>query len=64
MIKMISTEAELELKEAKEAIQTLKEYCENRGNCENCDTDIQDWCVKYIVPRPDDWCPSNWKVGD
>ena len=33
----IPTEAELDLREAKEAIQILKEYCESRGRCDNCD---------------------------
>lgn len=61
-MKRIPTEAELELKEAKEAIQTLKEYCGSRGNCDNCDRDIQEWCVKYIPASPDDWNPSDWVV--
>ena len=61
-MKRIPTEAELELREAKEAIQTLREYCENRGSCDNCDRDIQEWCVEYIAPLPANWNPSDWKV--
>lgn len=61
-MKRIPTESELELKEAKEAIQTLKEYCESRGNCDNCDEAIQKWCVKYIPPSTTDWNPSDWVV--
>lgn len=59
----IPTEAELELKEAKEAIQTLKEYCERRGSCDNCDADIQEWCNEYIPPYLSNY-PSNWKVKE
>lgn len=54
-MKRIPTEAELELKEAKEAIQTLKEYCESRGNCDNCDREIQEWCEEYIPTFPSEW---------
>ena len=53
----IPTEAELELKEAKEAIQTLKEYCESRNNCDNCDRDIQEWCSN------NNCFPHDWKVN-
>lgn len=53
----IPTEAELELKEAKEAIQTLREYCESRGDCDNCDREIHEWCDANIVGLP--W---HWKV--
>lgn len=55
-MKRIPTEAELELREAKEAIQTLREYCENRGSCDNCDRDIQEWCSN------NNCFPHDWKV--
>lgn len=58
----IPTEAESDLREAKEAIQILKEYCESRGNCDNCDREIQEWCVKYIPPSTTEWNPSDWTV--
>ena len=58
-MKRIPTEAELELKEAKEAIQTLREYCESRGNCDNCDREIMEWCDRNL-----EWSPSNWKVNN
>ena len=61
-MKRIPTEAELELKEAKEAIQTLREYCESRGNCDNCDREIQEWCVKYASPEACNPYPSDWVV--
>ena len=57
-MKRIPTEAELELKEAKEAIQTLKEYCESRGNCNNCDADIENWCNSFYAN------PYEWEVQD
>lgn len=60
-MKRIPTEADLELKEAKEAIQTLREYCESRGKCSNCDREIHEWCNGFSV---DSSLPFNWKVGD
>lgn len=57
-MKRISTEAELELKEAKEAIKTLKDYCESRGGCDNCDREMFKWCNDYIL-----LCPSDWRVN-
>ena len=61
-MKRIPTEADLELKEVKEAIQTLGEYCESRGSCNNCDREIMKWCDKYIAPCPVALCPSDWQV--
>lgn len=51
----IPTEAELKLKEVKEAIQTLREYCEGRGGCDNCDREIIEWCDPNIVGKPCHW---------
>lgn len=45
------SEKELEIKEVKEAINTLREYCINCGDCDNCDTDIQKWCEKNQSPN-------------
>lgn len=55
-MKRIPTEAELDLKEVKEAIQTLREYCESRGDCGNCDSDIYTWCAN------NNCFPHDWKV--
>ena len=58
MAKRIPTEAELELKEVKEAIQTLREYCQSRGNCDNCDAAIENWCNLFYAN------PYEWEVED
>ena len=50
------TEADLELKEVKEAIQILREYCESRNECNNCDIDIYNWCSN------NNCFPHDWKV--
>lgn len=54
-MKRIPTETDLELKEAKEAIQTLREYCESRGDCDNCDREIIEWCDPNIIGKPCYW---------
>ena len=53
------TEKELEIKEAKEAIKTLREYCARHECWDNCDEAIREWCYK-IYPVSDS--PREWKV--
>ena len=58
-MKTYTTEKELEIKEVKEAIETLREYCIGCGNCDNYDEEIKKWCVKT---NKQNYLPCDWRV--
>ena len=48
------TERELEIRDVKDAINIIKDYCIDCGDCENCDDDIKEWC-SYSACSPNEW---------
>ena len=38
------TERELEIRDVKDAINIIKDYCIDCMNCDNCDDDVKEWC--------------------
>lgn len=57
--KKMMSEKELEIKEAKEAIETLREYCIRCKDCDYCDEAIKKWCYKICSVSDS---PCEWKV--
>ena len=42
------SEKELDIRDAKQALNIVREYCTNCGNCDNCDEEIKAWCEKNL----------------
>lgn len=52
------SEKELDVRDAKQALNILREYCINCCNCDNCDKEIKEWCDR-ILPVAESPCEWN-----